>query len=122
MSPENVTHWQPYIVKGAEHPGVKIRWKNDEHSELEAMLEPNGHTNPHTHSGVESICILEGEGELTLADVQQVLQEGQEAEIPANTIHTLRNTSASKILRVIATFSPAFPLQNTELIENKKAI
>lgn len=108
--------WEPYEVGGLAHPGVLIAGlKESEGQSLTAKIEPGGYTNPHTHTGAETITVLEGKAELTLHGTVRKMREGDSVTIPTGAVHSLRN-EGKKALYVYAEFVPSFFVQETTLV------
>ncbi len=108
--------WVPYVVCGQAHPGVMVDagfTKNDGEVFI-ARVEPDGHTNPHVHSGQEIVEIIDGEAEITVNGEKRVLLPGQTYTVAAGMCHSVRNLS-SKPLFIRARFNPPFHTQRTSL-------
>lgn len=107
--------WEPYEINGVPHPGVSIAGlKESDGNSLTAKVEAEGFTNAHTHSGTETITVLEGKAELIVHGRQQILKEGDSVTIHENALHSLRN-AGKKALYVFAEFNPPYQDQKTEL-------
>ena len=117
MEHEPITgQWEPYVVHGTRHPGVFVQGlEENDGTILHARLEEGGYTNPHTHSGIEEITILEGEGHCILNGMPSPVMKGQTIRIPEGAVHQLLNTGTQPLL-VRAAFTPPFHLQTTTLI------
>jgi len=107
--------WNPYAVNGVAHPGVWIAGlEESDGNSLTAKFEPEGSTIPHTHSGTETITILEGKAEFVMHGRTQILKEGDSVTVTENALHSLRN-AGKKALYVYAEFNPPFQDQQTVL-------
>jgi len=108
--------WEPYEMNGVAHPGVFIAGlQESEGQSLTAKIEPEGYTNQHTHTGTETITVLEGKAELTLHGTVRKMREGDSVAVPAGAVHSLRN-EGKKALYVYAEFAPSFHEQETTLV------
>jgi len=59
----------------------------------------------HTHPGLESAYVLEGEGDLTVEGKgTRHIKAGDSFEIPAGTPHELKNASSERPIKVISTY------------------
>ncbi len=67
-------------------------------------VAPGGVVPPHTHPGVEMGYLQEGEAVLSIAgQPDQQLKAGASYLIPANTVHSARNTGTTPI-KIVAAF------------------
>lgn len=108
--------WEPYVVQGTRHPGVWISGLAESRGrELTAKLETGGYTNPHTHSGTETITVLGGLGDITIDGVSTSLKAGDRITVAAGSLHSLKN-AADEDLLVHAAFEPSFFEQETYLL------
>lgn len=70
-----------------------------------AELEPGMTAARHTHPGIESAYILEGEGDLKVeGQPERRVKAGDYFEIPAGTPHELHNVSNTKPVKVLSTY------------------
>ncbi len=107
--------WSPYVVHGVRHPGVWIaELEESKGMSLTARMDEGGFTNMHTHSGTETITILEGEAEVILDHVSHLMKKGDRMTIDPGVSHSLRNKTLGDLL-VHAEFSPSFFEQETTL-------
>jgi len=70
-----------------------------------AEVEPGMTAARHTHPGLETAYILEGEGDLKIeGQPERRVKAGDSFEIPAGTPHELHNTSSTKPVKVLSTY------------------
>ncbi len=70
-----------------------------------AEVEPGMTAARHTHPGVESAYILEGEGDLHVeGQPERRVKAGDSFQIPNTTPHDIRNVSDNKPLKVLSTY------------------
>ncbi len=70
-----------------------------------AEVEPGMTAARHTHPGIESAYILEGEGDLHVeGKPERRVKAGDSFEIPLETPHDIRNVSSTKPLKVLSTY------------------
>jgi mannose-6-phosphate isomerase-like protein (cupin superfamily) len=59
-----------------------------------------------THDGDQFIRIEEGEGQSILDGVERDLTDGSAVVVPAGTLHNIKNTSATKTLKLYTLYAP----------------
>jgi quercetin dioxygenase-like cupin family protein len=70
-----------------------------------AEVDPGMTAARHTHPGLESAYVLEGEGDLQVeGQPERRVKAGDYFEIPAGTPHEMRNVSSTKPLKVLSTY------------------
>ncbi len=113
---DSPSSWSPYVVQGTTHAGVLINedMERDEGKTFLARIEPDGHTHPHTHSGQETIEILEGTAEVRIHHETILLRAGESCVFPSGVLHSVRNRTA-EVLLLRAHFDPPFRRQTTTL-------
>lgn len=84
----------------------------------EATIPPATRTQPHYHKKSEEFYyVIEGEGSMTLGDVERPVAVGDAVLIPPGEIHTIANTSPATPLRILCCCSPPYSHEDTVLIE-----
>ena len=109
--------WFPYVINGQAHPGVTVDagMQLNDGARFIAKIEQGGHTIPHTHSGMETIEILEGTATIEVAGIEITLQKGAVFAVLPHTVHCVRNAT-SHLLLLRAVFDPPFHQQQTNVI------
>ena len=65
---------------------------------IRTVVDPNGEVPRHIHPGVEMGYVLNGEAQLLVAGHSpRALSAGDSFAIPANTVHSVRNTGAGPL-------------------------
>ena len=85
----------------------------------EARVAPGSTTAPHFHPLTEEIYyILEGTGEMMIADQVQVVVPGDAIAIAPGEIHSIKNTG-EQILLFLCCCAPCYEHHDTVLIDSK---
>ncbi|OUR94430.1 cupin [Flavobacteriales bacterium 34_180_T64] len=85
-------------------PGIKARFVHTENNTIGFIeLDANALLPEHAHIHEQTTQVLEGQLELTIDGVVQVLNPGMLVTIPSNTIHSAKALSFCKVTDV---FSP----------------
>ena len=79
--------------------------------QVSAEIAPGATVADHTHPGIESAFILEGQGELTMRDQPaRAIRSGDSFQIPAGTVHGVRNGDKAMKLAITYTVERDKPL------------
>ena len=91
--------------------GVRIKMLFDHaHGDAKGLalaqveLTPGGQVFPHYHEVEEAAFVLEGSAVMTIDGVETNVQAGDAILVPARTVHTLKNLSADRVVRIISAF------------------
>jgi mannose-6-phosphate isomerase-like protein (cupin superfamily) len=84
----------------------------------EARVPPGGTTTAHYHPQTEEIYyVLEGTGQMRIADQQQLVRPGDAIAIPPGEIHQIANTGDTT-LRFLCCCAPGYEHDDTVLVES----
>jgi quercetin dioxygenase-like cupin family protein len=65
---------------------------------VRVVVDPKGEVTPHTHPGVEMGYVLSGQASVSIKGQAPVtLQAGGSFSVPADTVHSVRNTGAGAL-------------------------
>lgn len=94
------------IIGKTDLPGDKY-----ECVQVTAEIPAGGMVANHTHPGVESAYVLEGQGELTMVGMPgRVLKPSDWFSVPAGTVHGVRNIEKTMKLAITYTVEKGKPL------------
>jgi quercetin dioxygenase-like cupin family protein len=71
---------------------------------VRTVVDPNGEVAPHTHPGIETGYVLQGQAELDVSGLPpRSLSVGDSFSIPTQTVHSVTNTGTG-VLTMLSTY------------------
>ena len=120
MDVRNIDEAVPFTTKDGSEIRELLAHRNScirNQSLAEARIAAGQSTTPHYHPLCEEIYyVLEGQGEMRIAEERREVRAGDAIAIPPGAIHQLSNTGAG-VLKILCCCAPGYEHDDTVLLE-----